>query len=133
MAWVPGKDFLTTSPTSITSPAGWTATLPPTHGGSTDGYAIQWIASSASSDDMAGGSLSGFTFISTDAPSSVFGNSSFYPSFATLTSFAYDAAPFSDAGTQFVPTVVVTPEPLSLGILAPAALLLLRRRTARKA
>jgi hypothetical protein len=43
-AWVPGKDFLDTSPNTITNPAGWTNMI--THFGSSDGYAIQWKTSS---------------------------------------------------------------------------------------
>jgi hypothetical protein len=38
-AWVPGKDFLDTQPTNITSPSGWQEVV--THGGSNDGYVIQ--------------------------------------------------------------------------------------------
>jgi hypothetical protein len=124
-AWVPGKDFLTTEPTSVTKPAGWQDNI--THTGSTDGYAVQWEAVSPPiDDDTAGNTLTGFSFISADAPSSVFGDSSFYPSFPTSTSEAYDAMPFSDAGTPFV-TTAITPEPAMLPILAPAALLLCRR------
>jgi hypothetical protein len=124
-AWVPGKDFLTTSPTSVTFPTGWTDNI--THIGSTDGYAIQWLTSSPpSGDDTAGTSLSGFSFISSDAPSTVFGDSLFYPTIATSTAVAYDAMPFSDAGTTFVATPV-TPEPVSVGILVTAVFLLGRR------
>ena len=101
-AWVPGEDFLASSPGSITAPTGWADII--THAGSGDGYAIQWTASSASSDLQPGGSSSGFSFVSTDAPSSVFGNSVFYPSTPVTTSFVYSGAPFSDAGYQFVAT-----------------------------
>ena len=44
-SWTPaGQDFLATSPISVTPPAGWTDTI--THGGASDGYAIQFVASS---------------------------------------------------------------------------------------
>ena len=122
-AWVPGKDFLTTPPASIVTPAGWTANV--THGGATDGYAIQWIAGSAAADVTAGNSL-GFSFTSVDPPSSVFGNSSAFPTFLTTTSVAYEGAPFSDSGATFAATVV--PEPVTIGLLSPVALLLGRRR-----
>jgi hypothetical protein len=123
--WVPGEDFLHTSPLTITSPPGWQETV--THGGSSDGYAIQWIASTSAADLAAGSSLSGFSFTSTDGPGSVFANSSFYPTTPDLTSFVYEGAPFSDAGDQIVATAV--PEPASIGLLGIGCIgLLVRRR-----
>jgi len=98
-AWVPGKDFLATPPGSITAPAGWTDTI--THGGSSDGYAIRWVASSPSSYIQPGGSLTGFSFVSSDSPSSVFGDSVFYPGTPVTTSFIYSGSPFSDGGFDF--------------------------------
>jgi hypothetical protein len=125
-AWVPGEDFLTTSPLSETSPAGWNVNAI-THGGPSDGYAIQWLASSAASDIPAGGSLSGFGFTTADSPASIAGKSPFYPTTPVLTTFAYSAAPFSDAGTQFAVTPV--PEPASLAVaVLPIAMLLRRPR-----
>ena len=41
--WVPGQDFMPVSPTNIISPANWTANI--TNGGSSDGFAIQWLTS----------------------------------------------------------------------------------------
>jgi hypothetical protein len=127
LAWVPGEDFLATSPLTVDSPAGWTDTI--THAGATDGYAIQWKATSAASDLPIGGTLSGFSFTTDDAPSSVFGDSSFYPGTPTLTSVSYDAAPFSDPGDTFVVSSSV-PEPTAVALLAPAAAVLVRRRRA---
>jgi Hint domain len=98
-AWVPGQDFLESPPTNVVSPSGWTDNI--THFGQSDGYAIQWIATSGSSDVPAGGTLSGFAFTSTDAPSAVFGNSVFYPNTPVLTSFVYSQGPFSDGGFDF--------------------------------
>ncbi len=99
-AWVPGRDFLATSPGSITAPAGWTDII--THGGPSDGYAIQWVASSPSSDIQPSGSLTGFSFVSSDSPSSVFGDSVFYPGTPVTTSFVYSGSPFSDGGFDTV-------------------------------
>lgn len=127
-AWVPGKDFLPTSPLSETSPSGWTVNAI-THAGASDGYAIRWEATSAANDIPIGGTLSGFSFTTTDTPSAINGNSPFYPGTPVLTTFAYDAGPFSDAGTQFV--VADTPLPRSsyMGIaLLPIAWLLCRAR-----
>ena len=99
-----------------------------THGGSSDGYAIQWIASSAASDIPIGGSLSGFGFTTTDSPSAIQGDSAFYPGTPALTTFAYSVGPFSDAGTEFVVAPAAVPEPGSVAVaLVPVALLLLRR------
>jgi hypothetical protein len=125
-AWVPGKDFLPTSPLNITSPAGWQDII--THGSASDGYAIQWKATSAASDLAAGSSLSGFGFDSADTPTQLQGNSPFFPTFPVGTSFVYSGTPFSDAGFQFVAATVAAPEPASLGALGVGGLLLLRRR-----
>ncbi|HEY2586260.1 MAG TPA: hypothetical protein VGI81_10900 [Tepidisphaeraceae bacterium] len=127
-AWVPGEDFLPTSPISETAPSGWRVNAI-THAGSNDGYAIQFVASSASSDIPIGGSLSGFGFTTADTPAQIQGNSPFFPGTPVLTTFAYDAGPFSDAGTEFVVAPAVVPEPTSLAVaLLPAATFLLYRR-----
>jgi hypothetical protein len=97
--WVPGEDFLDTTPSSVTAPAGWTDNI--TNMGPNDGFAIQWIASSPSSDLQPGSSLTGFSFDSSQSPSSLFGDSKFFPGTPELTSFVYSGAPFSDAGFQF--------------------------------
>lgn len=124
-AWIPGQDYLATSPLSETSPAGWKMNAI-THSGSSDGYAIQWVATSAASDIPIGGSLSGFGFTTTDSPAAIDGNSVFFPSTPVLTTFAYDAGPFSDAGAEFVVTPVPEPATVAMG-LVPAILLVLRR------
>jgi hypothetical protein len=129
-AWVPGEDFLATSPLSETAPNGWRVNAI-THFGSTDGYAIQWVANSAASDVPIGGSLSGFNFTTTDSPASVNGDSPFFPGTPVLTSFVYDGAPFSDAGTEFAPTPVPEPASLAVGLVPMAMLLRRRRRTVR--
>ena len=100
MAWVPGQDFLLSSPVTIADPAGWTHAI--TGGGAGDGYAIKWTAGTAAADLAAGSSLAGFGFNSTDTPASVFGNATFHPTTPVLTSFVYSGAPFSDPGYQFV-------------------------------
>jgi Hint domain-containing protein len=102
-AWVPGRDFLDTPPANITSPAGWQDAI--THGGSSDGFAIQWKASSSSADLQPNGTLS-FSFTSSDAPAAVFGNSVFYPNTPVLTTVIYTGAPLVGDGFQFT----VTPE-----------------------
>lgn len=126
-AWIPGQDYLNTSPLSVTSPAGWQEAI--THGGSTDGYAIQWKASTAGADFSAGNSLTGFGFVSADGPSSVFGNTPYYPSTSTLTGVVYEGTPFSDSGNTFIASV---PEPTGIALTGIAALsLLIQRRRGR--
>jgi hypothetical protein len=110
-AWVPGKDFLPTNPSDITTPTGWTEQV--THGGTTDGYAIMFVAGAGSSL-AAGSSLSGFGFKSADTPSELAGNSPFYSTFPATTSFVYNGAPFSAVSEQFVVSVSSVPEPSSL-------------------
>jgi hypothetical protein len=108
-SWVPaGEDFLATSPISVTPPAGWTDTI--THLGPSDGYAIQFVASTSAFDVQPGSSLN-FSFVSTDSPASINGNSVDYPSTPVDTAVVYPGAPFSDAGHQFVVTPATTPTP----------------------
>jgi hypothetical protein len=128
-AWIPGQDYLTTTPSSITTPAGWTNDLVVNGGGTTDGYSIRWVANSSATDLLPGQSLPGFSFESTDPPSTIFGDSVYFPTTPTSTSFTYPGAPFSAGGIQFVATAV--PEPVSLAMLTPIALLLGRRRRVR--
>jgi hypothetical protein len=125
-SWVPGEDFLPTSPTNITSPTGWQDVI--THGGPTDGFAIQWTAKTPAADLAAGSSLSGFGFTSADTPPQLQGSSPFFPGTPVGTSFLYTSAPFSDGGTKIIASTVVAPEPASLGALTLGGLLLLRRR-----
>ena len=120
-SWVPGADFMPTAPSNISSPEGWSAFSE--GGGGSDGYSIQWTTPSPIA---AGTSLSGFQFDSATTPSQMAGQSPFFRSSAVGTSFVYSGGPFSDGGSEFVATTVV-PEPASLGGLAAAALLLLRR------
>jgi hypothetical protein len=121
-AWIPGQFYMTSTPTAITSPAGWTSNETPGGGGN----AIQWIASSTAFDVPIGGSLSGFGFTSPD--SNVEGISTVDAGIPTQTTVAYDAGLFSDNGTTFVFAATAVPEPTTLALLAPAALMLLRRK-----
>ena len=47
-SWVPGEDFLATSPTSVTPPPGWTDNI--TNMGPGDGFAIQFLANRPAND-----------------------------------------------------------------------------------
>jgi hypothetical protein len=66
-AWVPGADLMPTSPFSIDQPVSWTSAV--TNEGPSDGFAIQWQASTPSALLTPGHSLMGFSFDSTTLPS----------------------------------------------------------------
>ncbi len=115
-SWIPGEDFLPSSPTSVQPPTGWTDII--THFGAADGYAIEFTASTPL---ISPGSSLAF----------IAGNSPFYTTTPTPvgTSFLYGGAPFSGASAEIV--VQSVPEPSSLGLLTAGALGLLvagRRR-----
>ncbi|MCE0485203.1 MAG: hypothetical protein LV479_13330 [Methylacidiphilales bacterium] len=61
---------MATNPTNIVSPLNWIANI--THSGSSDGYAIQWIASIGSAN-IASGSFLTLSFDSTDTPAAMAG------------------------------------------------------------
>ncbi len=143
-AWIPGQDFLATLPISITDPTGWSHIV--TGGTPGDGFAIQWKATSASSDIASGGTLAGFSFESTDTPSEISGNSVFFPSTPVLTSFIYPGTPFHndvggfDSGFQFTASVacfreatriLTTRGNVAVEELAPGDAVLTRDGTAR--
>src|SRR3954469_25608013 len=107
-SWVPGEDFLSTSPVSVSPPPGWSDNI--TNMGPGDGFAIQFLANSPANDVRPGSSL-GFSFTSADSPTSVSGNSAFFPGTPVGTSFVSPQGPFSDAGHQFVMTPAPAPSP----------------------
>jgi PEP-CTERM motif len=116
-SWVPGQDYMNSAPISTSPPAGWAANI--THGGSTDGYAIQWLASTATSDLAAGSSLT-FSFESAVTPTEIAGDSPFSAHPPEGTAFIYSGVPFSDGGVELV--VESVPEPSALGLLVVGAL-----------
>jgi hypothetical protein len=107
-SWVPGEDFMASSPISVAPPAGWTDNI--TNEGPADGFAIQFLANSSAAAVQPGSSLT-FSFVSTDSPASVNGNSVDYPGMPVDTATVYPGAPFSDAGHEFVVTPVSAPAP----------------------
>jgi hypothetical protein len=115
-AWVPDVDYLATSPITVSPPAGWTDNI--TNEGPGDGFAIQFVASSAANDVQPGSSLN-FSFTSADSPTSVNGNSVFYPGAPVNTSFVYPQGPFSDAGHEVVVTPAQAPTPTPTGTSSP--------------
>lgn len=125
-SWIPGENFMKSSPVSVTDPSNWTDNI--TFG---DGYAIQWLADSGA-EIQPGGSLT-FSYESPDNFATTTGNSPYYsnPSVPTGTSFIYSGGPFSDGGFQFV---VAAPEPGSFALLTAASLIIMnwRRRDGEK-
>jgi hypothetical protein len=109
-AWVPGQDYLDTSPTSVSDPTGWEDLV--TNADASDGFGIQWHVVSTSADELSPGNSLSFTFDSTDTPAEVFGDSNFYPTTPVLTAFVYSGGePFQnpsgglDLGFVFHPSV----------------------------
>lgn len=121
-AWIPGQNYLFSTPTSISSPAGWTASTV----GSGSNVSVRWTASNTTTDINSGNSLGGFSFISTMSPAQMAGNS---PNFnvPVTTSFFYSGAAFSDAGFRFVATVVPSPSAAVVGLFGLAGVARRRR------
>jgi hypothetical protein len=115
--WVPGDNFMPVMPTNVVSPAGWQDMI--TSGGPSNGFAIQWTATSPANNLPAGGSASGLSFDSTLTLAQLEAPASGTPSDPVFTSSIYSGAPFSDAGVQITPTVASTstPEPSNLALI----------------
>jgi len=117
-AWVPGKDFLATSPTAIVSPTGWTALVTHVPNVPTNGFAIQWTTGAAvSPNNVAIGGSKVFKFTSADTPAQIAGESIFYAGTPVGLSVVYPGAPFSDAGHNLVAQSVPEPSSAALGAL----------------
>jgi hypothetical protein len=121
-SWIPGFDFMKSSPTSVTPPSGWADQI--TGGGGSDGYAILFTANSSANYIASGGSLV-FNFVSPDNFATMTGNSPTHPAYPIGTSYIYSAGEFSDGGDQFV---VAAPEPASASLLGVAGVMVLKRR-----
>ena len=133
-SWVPGKDFMVNNPISITSPSGWTGIVTHIPNVPTNGYAIQWVASSPANYLAIGNSLT-FAFKSAETPALLGGNSPLFPDTPEGLSFVYNARPFSADSLQFVVTQAPpVPEPATAAIMFTGGLLLLgyRRLKGRK-
>lgn len=115
--WVPGDNLMPVRPTNIVSAAGWQDMV--TSGGPSNGFAIQWTATSPANSLPAGSSASGLSFDSTLTLAQLEAPAAGTPSDPVFTSFIYSGAPFSDAGVQITPTVAVssTPEPSDVALV----------------
>ena len=111
-AWAePGQDYLATKPLSVTAPANWTGTS--MGGGSGDGYSIRFVANNPTSDLLPPGNSMSFSFTSADTPSSVYGNSTFYPRTPVGTSFVTGTTSSTATFVVTSPTPTPTPTPVS--------------------
>jgi len=128
--WIPGQDYLKTTPTAESSPSGWGSQLMGS-GNSSDGTSILWTANSTGSRLAAGALLSGFNFSTHDDLATVTGQSFSHPSQPTGTSTIYSQGAFSDSGFVLVVGTASVPEPASLGLLIGASGLILGRRPRR--
>lgn len=132
-SWIPGQSYLASNPTNVFAPTGWEdGPDSQSVGGFEKGASIEWQATTVANDLVAGHVLSGFSFVTPDAPSSVFGNSIY--SFGSppvnppvLTAFVYSGEPFSDGGQKLLVQVVPEPSTLAISALAVAGTLLLLR------
>jgi hypothetical protein len=104
-AWSPGQDYLPSDPISLSAPTGWVAQV--THGGTGDGYGIEFVADTPSDDIQPGSSLS-FSFTSASTPASIQGSSPFYSGLPVGTSAVYPGAAINDGGFSFVVAARVT-------------------------
>jgi hypothetical protein len=109
-----GADFLPSSPTGVSGPAGWTD--PITHNFPSDGYGIEYYNLSGSPISPGADGL--FHFTSTASPLVLSGNAPVVGNKIT-TSWVYIGFPESDAGFRVDATVA--PEPTSLVLAGTGA------------
>lgn len=104
-AWVPGAFYLPGAPTSVSAPAGWTATI--------SLNSVQYVATSPANYIQPGQSLSGFGYQATFSPAQLAAAAN------SGVSVAYSGGLFSDPGNTF--TVQSVPEPSGSALMLCAA------------
>ncbi len=95
-AWIPGQNYLPSTPSSATSPSGWSLVGINQAGGG-QGGSIEWQANTPLT---AGHSLTGFTFTTVDTPSEIFATSPYFNAPVTTT-VAYEGGLFSQTSETF--------------------------------
>jgi PEP-CTERM motif len=114
-SWVPGENFMNTSPISVTDPTGWKDVLTQTSG-PPSGTAIQFDSLSPATS-LAPGASETFSFVSATTPAELMGNSPAFPTQPELTAFIYSQGPLEGDGQQILAVfsaVSSVPEPSSL-------------------
>lgn len=105
-SWVPGQDYMSAQPTSISSPAGWNAQVTTANYSGLTGYAIEWQANGSSSDLQSGGSSSSFSFNSTETPAQMAADSPFDGKPETATAVVYTGGALIGNGDTLVASVI---------------------------
>ena len=130
-AWIPGQSYLQSNPINVSAPTGWEdGPDSQSVGGSLGekGASIEWQATGSGSYLAEGNTLPGFSFVTPDSPSSVYGDSVYFPGTPVRTSEVYHAGPFSDGLNGYKFIVQVVPEPATVALLAVGGPGLLMRR-----
>jgi hypothetical protein len=112
--WEAGQaDFLTSEPTNIETPAGWSATVE--GGGADDGYSIQFVTFTT---PLTPGSSVTFSFKTPDSPKVMSEPASLYPEYETLTSQVYSAHAADGLQQLFITQLVPASSSTNLTISA---------------
>ena len=103
-AWndVPDENYMTVQPQLLTPPTGWNAIV--THNGPSDGFGIEWVASTPAARLAPGNSLAGFSFRSTMDVLLFAGISPIGAGVPTTSSVLYEGLPLSGLGFDLNPT-----------------------------
>jgi hypothetical protein len=117
-SWVPGLDFMPSSPYSVTAPSGWTGYIAGGPYYYPDGYSIEFITYGPA---LSPGSSLDFHFTSSDSPEVLAGNSPIFPGYPIGTSWVYSNIGYGDS-LQFVVQSVAVPEPGSVSLLLAGSL-----------
>src|SRR3984885_12788710 len=104
-SWIPGQDYMSAPPTSISSPSGWNAQVTPANYSGQTGDAIEWQATGPASDIQSGGSSSSFSFNSTETPAQMAADSPFDGKPETATAVVYTGGALIGNGDTLVATV----------------------------
>jgi len=111
-SWIPGYDFMSSSPLSFSAPTGWTASAQHVTF-YTDGYSAQYVTTTAAL--APGGSLQ-FGFSSLVTPTELAGNDQVFHFYPEQTTYVYSISP--EAGVSEALVAQTVPEPSTLTLVA---------------
>ena len=123
-AWLPGYDFLTSSPTVTKTPTNWTTFVE--SGGYYGGYSIEFYDTGSTSPLAPDRSSSAFQFTSPDSPSILSANDPIFGYYPTTFSYVYQGAALASPSATIngIPITTVA-EPSSVILLAFGGFVLL--------